>query len=173
MADSESDWIKRRAYTLWEEEGYPSGKDLEHWERAKLEFATQKPTASHSAIENVGASAPSASTKAISAKGASAKAASAKGKASDGSKDAGTRAAVAPKGTAAKTGAAKGNGRNNGKGEAAPAADIAGDMATKAAKAEKPSLAKSAKKSTPQVSDPVAAAEIAPKKRSRKATAGA
>lgn len=46
MAESEEDWIKRRAYALWEEEGYPSGKDREHWERAKLEYATLKPTAS-------------------------------------------------------------------------------------------------------------------------------
>ncbi|MCC2611667.1 MULTISPECIES: DUF2934 domain-containing protein [Rhizobium/Agrobacterium group] len=47
MAESEEDWIKRRAYALWEEEGYPSGKDREHWERAKLEHATLKPTASN------------------------------------------------------------------------------------------------------------------------------
>ncbi len=45
MADSNEDWIKRRAYELWEEEGYPSGKDFEHWERAKLEFVTLKPVA--------------------------------------------------------------------------------------------------------------------------------
>ncbi|WP_084682966.1 DUF2934 domain-containing protein [Neorhizobium vignae] len=46
MAESEEVWIKKRAYTLWEEEGYPSGKDREHWERAKLEYATLGPTAS-------------------------------------------------------------------------------------------------------------------------------
>ncbi|EUB97895.1 Protein of unknown function DUF2934 [Rhizobium sp. CF080] len=46
MAESEEIWIKKRAYTLWEEEGYPSGKDREHWERAKLEYATLGPTAS-------------------------------------------------------------------------------------------------------------------------------
>ncbi|CDZ34331.1 Hypothetical protein NGAL_HAMBI1145_23040 [Neorhizobium galegae bv. officinalis] len=46
MAESEEIWIRKRAYTLWEEEGYPSGKDREHWERAKLEYATLGPTAS-------------------------------------------------------------------------------------------------------------------------------
>ncbi|CDZ70172.1 Hypothetical protein NGAL_HAMBI2610_17730 [Neorhizobium galegae bv. orientalis] len=45
MAESEEVWIRKRAYTLWEEEGYPSGKDREHWERAKLEYATLGPTA--------------------------------------------------------------------------------------------------------------------------------
>lgn len=45
MADSEEDWIKTRAYRMWEEEGYPTGKDTEHWERARLEFITLKPIA--------------------------------------------------------------------------------------------------------------------------------
>lgn len=43
MAESQEDWIKRRAYALWESEGYPSGKDRDHWEQAKLEFVTQAP----------------------------------------------------------------------------------------------------------------------------------
>ncbi|OHV84834.1 DUF2934 domain-containing protein [Rhizobium sp. LCM 4573] len=38
--EAEEDWIRKRAYALWEAEGYPSGKDREHWERAKLEYAT-------------------------------------------------------------------------------------------------------------------------------------
>ncbi|MFB9949464.1 DUF2934 domain-containing protein [Rhizobium puerariae] len=46
MSDSEEEWIRKRAYALWEEEGYPTGKDREHWERAKLEHATLGPTAS-------------------------------------------------------------------------------------------------------------------------------
>jgi hypothetical protein len=45
MAGSEEDWIRHRAYVLWEEEGYPTGKDREHWERAALEYATLKPVA--------------------------------------------------------------------------------------------------------------------------------
>jgi hypothetical protein len=46
MAASEEQWIKHRAYELWEQEGYPSGKDQEHWERAKLEYTLLKPAAS-------------------------------------------------------------------------------------------------------------------------------
>lgn len=46
MAASEEEWIKHRAYQLWEQEGYPSGKDTEHWERAKLEYISLKPIAS-------------------------------------------------------------------------------------------------------------------------------
>lgn len=38
MAESEQEWISRRAYALWEEEGYPTGKDTEHWERARQEY---------------------------------------------------------------------------------------------------------------------------------------
>ncbi|WJH42142.1 DUF2934 domain-containing protein [Aliirhizobium terrae] len=45
MAASEEEWIRHRAYQLWEQEGYPSGKDQEHWERAKLEYALLKPAA--------------------------------------------------------------------------------------------------------------------------------
>lgn len=37
MAVSE-EWIKNRAYALWEEEGRPHGKDTEHWERAAQEY---------------------------------------------------------------------------------------------------------------------------------------
>ena len=34
--------IAKRAYTIWELEGRPAGKDLEHWLRAEAEFeATQ------------------------------------------------------------------------------------------------------------------------------------
>lgn len=38
MAESEQEWISKRAYALWEEDGYPTGKDTEHWERARQEF---------------------------------------------------------------------------------------------------------------------------------------
>ncbi len=53
MADSEDEWIRKRAYALWEQEGYPAGKDREHWEQAKLEYATRGPTASVKAPEAV------------------------------------------------------------------------------------------------------------------------
>jgi hypothetical protein len=31
--------IARRAYTLWEEEGHPHGRDRDHWVRAERELA--------------------------------------------------------------------------------------------------------------------------------------
>ncbi len=57
MAASQENWIKHRAYELWEQEGYPSGKDTEHWERAKLEYAALKPTASETEAPKRGAAA--------------------------------------------------------------------------------------------------------------------
>lgn len=66
MAASQENWIKHRAYQLWEQEGYPSGKDMEHWERAKLEYATLKPTASETDAPKNGASVKT--TKAAAAK---------------------------------------------------------------------------------------------------------
>jgi hypothetical protein len=57
MAASQENWIKHRAYELWEQEGYPSGKDTEHWERAKLEYATLKPTAAETDTPKRSASA--------------------------------------------------------------------------------------------------------------------
>lgn len=66
MAASQEHWIKHRAYQLWEQEGYPSGKDMEHWERAKLEYATLKPTATETDAPKNGASAKT--TKAPAAK---------------------------------------------------------------------------------------------------------
>ncbi|MGO7278624.1 DUF2934 domain-containing protein [Rhizobium ruizarguesonis] len=37
MAETREEWIKKRAYTLWEEEGYPTGRDSIHWEQARHE----------------------------------------------------------------------------------------------------------------------------------------
>lgn len=34
---NELDKIRERAHTIWEEEGRPEGKDVEHWERARKE----------------------------------------------------------------------------------------------------------------------------------------
>jgi hypothetical protein len=31
--------VQRRAYLIWEREGRPEGKALEHWRRAELELA--------------------------------------------------------------------------------------------------------------------------------------
>ncbi|NTJ67787.1 DUF2934 domain-containing protein [Agrobacterium rhizogenes] len=37
MLESRDEWIKKRAYAIWEEEGHPSGRDVEHWARANIE----------------------------------------------------------------------------------------------------------------------------------------
>jgi hypothetical protein len=34
-------WIRERAYWLWEEEGRPDGRELDHWYRASHEIAGQ------------------------------------------------------------------------------------------------------------------------------------
>jgi len=37
MVETREEWIKKRAYALWEEEGRPSGRDFAHWEQARAE----------------------------------------------------------------------------------------------------------------------------------------
>ncbi|MFS8146322.1 DUF2934 domain-containing protein [Rhizobium sp. BR 249] len=37
MAETREEWIKKRAYALWEEEGHPTGRDSIHWEQARHE----------------------------------------------------------------------------------------------------------------------------------------
>src|ERR1700712_3618080 len=37
MTESRDEWIKKRAYSLWEDEGYPTGKHHTHWEQATKE----------------------------------------------------------------------------------------------------------------------------------------
>lgn len=78
MAASQENWIKHRAYELWEQEGYPSGKDIEHWERAKLEYATLRPTAAETDVLRNGASAKTTKAAAKPAKNGAAKTAAPK-----------------------------------------------------------------------------------------------
>jgi hypothetical protein len=78
MAATEEHWIKHRAYELWEQEGYPSGKDQEHWERAKLEYATLHPTASNRATPGENGSAPGRKTGTVKTEKPASKAVSAK-----------------------------------------------------------------------------------------------
>jgi hypothetical protein len=47
MTESRDEWIKKRAYSLWEEEGYPTGRDQHHWEQAMKERAIMETTAPH------------------------------------------------------------------------------------------------------------------------------
>jgi hypothetical protein len=45
MSESRDEWIKKRAYAIWEEEGYPSGRDAAHWEQASKERTSVEKTA--------------------------------------------------------------------------------------------------------------------------------
>ncbi|WFS01043.1 DUF2934 domain-containing protein [Rhizobium tumorigenes] len=47
MTESRDEWIMKRAYALWEEEGYPTGRDSLHWEQATKERAVMETTAPH------------------------------------------------------------------------------------------------------------------------------
>jgi len=38
--------IEERAYALWESEGRPSGRDVDHWHRARCEIAARCATGS-------------------------------------------------------------------------------------------------------------------------------
>jgi hypothetical protein len=55
MADSE-EWIRHRAYALWEADGYAHGKDSAHWEQARREYETL--SASGKTPDTAGASKP-------------------------------------------------------------------------------------------------------------------
>ncbi|MDX3924247.1 MAG: DUF2934 domain-containing protein [Shinella sp.] len=37
MSDTRKEWISKRAYSIWEEQGKPHGRDAEHWEQATRE----------------------------------------------------------------------------------------------------------------------------------------
>lgn len=91
MAESEDDWIKRRAYELWESEGHPTGKDSEHWERARQEYADAKSGSDASAKSSITSAGkkiePSAAPKAEKpVKAAASKATASKTEASTASK---------------------------------------------------------------------------------------
>ncbi|KAA0692577.1 DUF2934 domain-containing protein [Neorhizobium sp. P12A] len=47
MTESRDEWIKKRAYAIWEEEGYPTGRDAAHWEQASKERASVEKTSPH------------------------------------------------------------------------------------------------------------------------------
>ena len=40
MSERDYDWIARRAYSLWEEEGRPHGRDEAHWQTALNDWET-------------------------------------------------------------------------------------------------------------------------------------
>lgn len=37
MSDRRHEWISKRAYAIWEEQGRPDGRDGEHWRQAVAE----------------------------------------------------------------------------------------------------------------------------------------
>lgn len=39
MRDIDEDWVRTRAYMLWERNGRPDGEDRGHWEQACREYA--------------------------------------------------------------------------------------------------------------------------------------
>ncbi len=39
MTETQREWVQKRAYALWEQEGRPSGRDHAHWEQAMKERA--------------------------------------------------------------------------------------------------------------------------------------
>jgi hypothetical protein len=47
MTESRDEWIMKRAYSLWEEEGYPTGRDSAHWDQASKEWSVVESTAPH------------------------------------------------------------------------------------------------------------------------------
>ncbi len=53
MQTSSHEQISARAYQLWEEEGRPHGRDIEHWSRAAGELAgvTAAPATTSAALE--------------------------------------------------------------------------------------------------------------------------
>ncbi|MGG7517861.1 DUF2934 domain-containing protein [Allorhizobium undicola] len=38
MKPFDTEWVEKRAYALWEEEGRPHGRDALHWDRAFQEY---------------------------------------------------------------------------------------------------------------------------------------
>ena len=42
MTESDEDLISKRAYALWEQEGWPEGRHHEHWQQAAREFQEGK-----------------------------------------------------------------------------------------------------------------------------------
>ncbi|WP_158914517.1 DUF2934 domain-containing protein [Caulobacter sp. S45] len=39
MADVEHERIRNRAYEIWEQEGRPEGRDVDHWDKATRDLA--------------------------------------------------------------------------------------------------------------------------------------
>lgn len=53
MSESDEDLIAKRAYALWEQEGWPEGRHHEHWQQAAREFQEGKLAPSPELTESV------------------------------------------------------------------------------------------------------------------------
>lgn len=49
MLDVRDEWIKKRAYAIWEEEGHPAGREIAHWEQANHERMALEVSFAHQA----------------------------------------------------------------------------------------------------------------------------
>jgi len=45
MTDTDEDLIRKRAYEIWESEGFPDGREYFHWEQAVREVSEKNATA--------------------------------------------------------------------------------------------------------------------------------
>lgn len=70
MTESRDEWIMKRAYSLWEEEGYPTGRDSAHWEQATKERAVMETTAPHGLAVKPKTKRPAVAPKAAKSNGA-------------------------------------------------------------------------------------------------------
>lgn len=73
MDDYDTEWIARRAYTLWEEEGRPDGRHDLHWQQAIEAYEALRESASATSsnaqrrIRKARESTPNATTNTIAA----------------------------------------------------------------------------------------------------------
>ncbi|RSC21419.1 DUF2934 domain-containing protein [Agrobacterium sp. FDAARGOS_525] len=42
MHDLDENWIRNRAYEIWEAEGHPEGRDLDHWLQAASDYLAKE-----------------------------------------------------------------------------------------------------------------------------------
>lgn len=50
MREDREDWLRQRAYAIWEAEGHPAGREHAHWAQAERELATRQAPEEHPAL---------------------------------------------------------------------------------------------------------------------------
>lgn len=58
MQDNRTERIRQRAYALWEADGFPQGRDAEHWYRAEQEIDGGAPNGQARSIVDAAAPLP-------------------------------------------------------------------------------------------------------------------